>query len=78
MDLAAIWDAITRNLATVSVVSLGGVLSVGIRWAYRRFNKTHRFKVLHADTVAVMCPAVPSLPEAERHLRCERKPETSL
>ena len=45
MDFSSIWDAITRNLATVSFISLGGVLSGGIKWVYRRFNKKHRFKI---------------------------------
>lgn len=53
MDLLAIWDAITRNLATVSVVSLGGPLWAGVKWVYCRVNKKRRFKMLEEDAVAV-------------------------
>ncbi|MDE0234380.1 MAG: hypothetical protein OXU69_09535 [Gemmatimonadota bacterium] len=53
MDLSVIWDAVTRNLATVSVVSLGGPLWAGVRWVYCRFNKTRRFRMLRDEAVAV-------------------------
>ena len=49
MDFSSIWDAITRNLATVSFISLGGVLSGGIKWVHRRFNKKHRFTILRDE-----------------------------
>ncbi len=54
MDFSSIWDAITRNLATVSFISLGGVLSGGIKWAYRRFNKKYRFKILRDVAVDLL------------------------
>ena len=54
MDFSSIWDAITRNLATVSFISLGGVLSGGIKWVYRRFNKKHRFKILRDEAVDLL------------------------
>lgn len=54
MDFSSIWDAITRNLATVSFISLGGVLSGGIKWAYRRFNRKHRFKMLRDEAVDLL------------------------
>lgn len=53
MDLSVIWDAVTRNLATVSVVSLGGPLWAGVRRVYCRVNKKRRFKMLRDDAVAV-------------------------
>lgn len=53
MDLSVIWDAVTRNLATVSVVSLRGPLWAGARWVYCRVNKKRRFKMLRDDAVAV-------------------------
>ena len=53
MDLSVIWDAVTRNLATVSVVSLGGPLWAGVKWVYCRVNKKRRFKMLRDDAVAV-------------------------
>ena len=53
MDLSVIWDAVTRNLATVSVVSLGGPLWAGVKWVYCRLNKKRRFKILRDDAVAV-------------------------
>ena len=53
MDLSVIWDAITQNLATVSVVSLGGPLWAGVRWVYCRVNKKRRFRMLRDEAVAV-------------------------
>ena len=53
MDLLAIWDAITGNLATVSVVSLGGPLWAGVKWVYCRVNKKRRFRMLEDEAVAV-------------------------
>ena len=53
MDLSMIWDAVTRNLATVSVVSLGGPLWAGVKWFYCRVNKKRRFKMLRDETVAI-------------------------
>ena len=53
MDLSVIWDAVTRNLATVSVVSLGGPLWAGARWVYCRVNKKRRFRMLRDDAVGV-------------------------
>ena len=44
MDLSAIWNAITQNLATVSLVSVGGPLWAAIKWSHHRFNKKHRFR----------------------------------
>ena len=51
MDFSAIWNAITENLATASLFSVGGVLWAGIKWAHHRFNKKHRFKMLQDDVV---------------------------
>ena len=51
MDLSVIWEAVSRNLATVSVVSLGGPLWAGLRWVYCRVNKKRRFKMLRAEAV---------------------------
>ena len=51
MDLSAIWNAVTENLATVSLVSVGGPLWAAIKWSHHRFNKKHRFKVLRGDAV---------------------------
>jgi len=53
MDLSVIWDAVTNNLATVSVVSLGGPLWAGVRWVYCRVNKKRRFRMLRDEAVAV-------------------------
>ena len=53
MDLSVIWDAVTRNLATVSVVSLGGPLWAAVRWVYCRVNKKRRFRMLRNEAVAV-------------------------
>lgn len=53
MDLSVIWDAVTRNLATVSVVSLGGPLWAGARWVYCRVNKKRRFKMLRDEALAI-------------------------
>lgn len=53
MDLSVIWDAVSRNLATVSVVSLGGPLWAGVRWVYCRVNKKRRFKMLRDEAVGV-------------------------
>lgn len=47
-------DAITSNLATVSFISLGGVLSGGTRWACRRFNKKHRIRILRDEAVDLL------------------------
>lgn len=54
MDLSAIWNAITENLVTVSLVSVGGPLWAAIKWTHHRFNKKHRFKVLRGDAVDVV------------------------
>ena len=54
MDFLAIWNAITENLATVSLFSVGGLLGVGIKWVYHRFNKRHLFKMLRGDAVEVV------------------------
>lgn len=54
MDLSAIWNAITQNLATVSLVSVGGPLWAAIKWSHHRFNKKHRFKMLRGDAVDVV------------------------
>lgn len=54
MDLQAIWNAITENLATVSLVSVGGPLWAAIKWSHHRFNKKHRFKMLRGDAVDVV------------------------
>ena len=54
MDLSAIWNAITENLATVSLVSVGGPLWAAIKWSHHRFNKKHRFKMLRGDAVDVV------------------------
>ncbi len=54
MDLSAIWNAITENLATVSLVSVGGLLWAAIKWSHQRFNKKHRFKMLRGDAVEVV------------------------
>lgn len=53
MDLSLLWDAVTRNLATVSVVSLGGPLWAGVRWVYCRVNKKRRFRMLRDEAVGV-------------------------
>ena len=53
MDLSVIWDAVTRNLATVSVVSLGGPLWAGARWVYCRVNKKRRFRMLRDEAVGI-------------------------
>ena len=53
MDLSVIWDAVTRNLATVSVVSLGGPLWAGVRWVYCRVNKKRRFRMLREEAIGV-------------------------
>lgn len=53
MDLSLIWDAITRNLATVSVVSLGGPIWAGVRWVYCRVNKKRRFRMLRDEAVGI-------------------------
>lgn len=54
MDLSAIWNAITENLATVSIVSVGGPLWAAIKWSHHRFNKKHRFKMLRGDAVELV------------------------
>ena len=54
MDLSAIWNAITENLATVSLVSVGGPLWAALKWSHHRFNKKHRFKTLRGGAVDVV------------------------
>ena len=53
MDLSAIWNAITDNLATVSFFSMGGLLWAAIKWVHHRVNKKHRFKMLFGETVDI-------------------------
>lgn len=54
MDLSAIWNAVTGNLATVSLVSVGGPLWAAVKWSHHRFNKKYRFKTLRGDAVDVV------------------------
>lgn len=53
MDLSAIWNAMTDNLATVSLFSVGGLLWAVIKWVHHRVNKRHRFKMLLGETVDI-------------------------
>lgn len=53
MDLSGIWNAISDNLATVSLFSLGGLLWAAIKWVHHRVNKKHRFKMLLGEAVDI-------------------------